>query len=97
MHTFCPRFTFSYMENTDDTFKIPVTYRGEELSFPAKFLMSGYTHKIQVEVDEQLIMFEPDEERNYRAILNAAQLEKGAKIDVPLLQAIAAVLESVVN
>jgi len=85
------------MENTDNTLEIPVTYKGEELCFPAKLLMTGYTHKIQVEVAEQLIMFEPDDEGNYRAILDQSQLEKGTKVDVPLLQAIAQVLESVVK
>ena len=85
------------MDNEDDLLEIPVTYKGEELSFPAKFLMNGYTHKIQVVVNEQLTMFEPDEERNYRAIVDAAQLEKGANVDVALLQAISAVIESVVK
>jgi len=85
------------MDNPEDSLEIPITYKGQELSFPAQLLMTGYTHKIQVEVDGQLIMFEPDEERNYRAILNAEQLEKGAKVDVGLLQAIAQVIESVVK
>jgi hypothetical protein len=81
----------------DDALEIPVTYKGQELSFPARLLLTGYTHKIQVEVDGQLIMFEPDEERNYRAVLDTNQLEQGARPDVPLLQAIAAVIESVVK
>ena len=85
------------MENPDNALEIPVTYKGEEFSFPAQLIMSGYTHKIQVEVGDQLIMFEPDEERNYRAILDAALLDKGTKVDVGLLQAIAAVIESVVK
>jgi hypothetical protein len=81
----------------DDALEIPVTYEGQELSFPARLLLTGYTHKIQVEVDGQMIMFEPDEERNYRAVLDTNQLEQGARPDVPLLQAIAAVIESVVK
>jgi len=85
------------MENTDDNLEIPVSYKGDELSFPAKFLMLGYVHKIQVDVDGHQIMFEPDEERNYRAILDNSQLEKGIKVDAQLLQAIAAVIESVVK
>ena len=84
------------MENADNSIEIPVTYKGEDLSFPAELLMSGYTHKIQVEVDGQIIMFEPDEERNYRVVLNAGQLEKETKLDVGLLKAIAEVIESVV-
>ncbi|GEO04600.1 hypothetical protein AAE02nite_22640 [Adhaeribacter aerolatus] len=85
------------MAASDAVLEIPVTYRGEELVFPAQVLMTGYTHKIQVDIDGQFIMFEPDEERNYRAVLDQAQLEKGARIDIELLQAIARVLESVVK
>ncbi|MDB5262850.1 MAG: hypothetical protein JWQ14_2131 [Adhaeribacter sp.] len=85
------------MDNSDDYLEIPVTYKGQELSFPAKFLMSGYNYKIQVEVEGQLIMFEVDEERKFRALLNEAQLQKGIKVDVALLQVIAIVLESVVK
>lgn len=81
----------------EDSLEIPVTYRGEELNFPATFVPSGYTHKIQVEVNGELVMFEPDEERNYRALLDASQLEKGSKLDINLLRAIAAVIESVVK
>lgn len=58
--------------------------------------MTGYTHKIQVDVNGRIIMFEPDEERNYRAMVDAAQLKKAAKVDVALLQAIAHVIESVI-
>jgi len=85
------------MENTEDSLEIPVTYKGEELSFSARFLMLGYIHKIQVEVDGQVIMYEPDEERNYRVVLTAAQLEKGVKLDIELLKAIAEVIQSVIK
>ncbi|GEO04497.1 hypothetical protein AAE02nite_21610 [Adhaeribacter aerolatus] len=59
--------------------------------------MTSYTYKIQVEVNDQLVMFEPDEDRNYRAMLDPAHLENGAKLEVQLLQAIAEVIESVVK
>ncbi|WP_026464626.1 hypothetical protein [Adhaeribacter aquaticus] len=85
------------MDNFDNNLEIPVTYKGEEYSFPARVVITGYTHKIGVEVDNQLILFEPDEERNYRAVLGPAQLEKGIKVDIALLKAIAAVIESVVK
>ena len=85
------------MENSDDSFEIPVSYRGEEFSFPAQLVITGYTHKIQVEVDKQVIMYEPDEERNYRPVLTAAQLESGVKLDINLLKAIAEVIQSVIK
>ena len=85
------------MDTFDNALEIPVTYKGQEFSFPARFVLSGYTHKIQVEVNGQVIAFEPDEERNYRAMLDPAQLEKGLRVDIGLLQAIAEVIESVVK
>jgi hypothetical protein len=81
----------------DDTFEIPVTYKGDEQSFTAKILMLGYTHKIQVWVKDKEIFFEPDEERNYRALIDTTKLNTGKEIDIDLLKAIAESIESVVN
>lgn len=80
-----------------DALEIPVTYRNENLLFPAQVIFSGYTHKIQVNVNDQLFVFEPDEERNYRAIWDPTQLTNGPQPDVALLQRIAAVLDSVIR
>lgn len=85
------------MDTTDNFLEIPVTYKGEELSFQAKLILSGYTHKIQVAVNEQQVVFEPDEERNYRVLIDQSQLEKGVQLDVALLQAIAQVLDEIVK
>ncbi|KAA5547841.1 hypothetical protein [Adhaeribacter rhizoryzae] len=85
------------MDDTDNLLEIPVTYKGEELSFTGKLILSGYIHKIQVDVTGQQVIFEPDEERNYRVIIDQSQLEKGVQLDVALLQAIAQVLESVIK
>ncbi len=71
-------------------------YRGQELSFPCRLLMQGYTYAIEVDVEGQFIRFEPDEERNYRAVLTTEQVQKGIKIDIELLKAIAKVIESVI-
>ena len=78
----------------DDYFEIPVTYRGEERSFTFRFLMTGYTHKIEVDVDGVLVLFEPDEDQNYRALVDESQI-KNIKLDVDLLRAIAEVIESI--
>ena len=78
-------------------FAIPVTYKCEERDFTSRLLMSGYTHKLEVQVDDHLILFEPDEDQNYRAILDETQLHKNSKIDIGLLQAIARVIESTVK
>lgn len=79
----------------EDAFEIPVTYKGEEFSFPACFLFHGYTHKIQVDVFGEKINFEPDEERNFRPILTNEQLDRKLKVDLGLLKEIVEVIESV--
>lgn len=81
----------------DEYFEIPVTYRGEELSFNSRLIMSGYTHKFEVNVNDQLIFFEPDDSGNYRAIVDQSQLNNNLKFDSELLKAIAGVIESIRN
>jgi hypothetical protein len=78
----------------DDVLEIPVTYKGEELIVMAKVILAGYGYKFQIEVDGQEVLFEPDEERNFRAMLNYDDLDKGVSIDKHLLKAIADVLNS---
>lgn len=70
-----------------DVFELPVTYKGQELQFPAQLLPSGYTHRFQVNVFGQDVLFEPDEERTYRALVDPEKPNK--QISVDLLQAIA--------
>ncbi|MCU7552668.1 hypothetical protein OCK74_26345 [Chitinophagaceae bacterium LB-8] len=73
---------------------IPVIYKGKEIEFTASVLKSGYDYKFKVNVNDIDILFEPDEERNYRAIINPEFLEGRNKIDAELLQAIASTLEA---
>ncbi len=83
----------------DESLEIPVSYQGQELSFPCRVVRSGYNYTFQVEVEGRLITFEPDEEGNYRAALGASALtgREDAKIDTGLLQSIAEVIESVIK
>jgi hypothetical protein len=53
----------------EDTFELPVLYQQQEIILPATLVQMGYTYKIYVRVGEHEIVFEPDEERNLRAIL----------------------------
>jgi len=88
----CVKFedTQNAAENMTQEFELPVTYKGEEILFPAKFQFLGYTHRFLVGVYGEEIVFEPDEERNYRALLEANKLTKHLTLD--LLQAIAEAL-----
>ncbi len=74
-----------------DFFDLPVEYNGNEKLFPAELQPMGFTHKIKVTVEGIEILFEPDEERNYRAVNYDSG--KSISIDLGLLQAICKTLD----
>lgn len=78
----------------EDEFDLPVLFRGEEKSFRGRLLLYGYSYKIQVIVDDQAILFEPDEERNWRALIDIDETVKHKPVNVELLQSIAGALDS---
>lgn len=77
-----------------DEFEIPIDYKGQEYVFKARLLNFGYTYKIQVDVNGIDVLFEPDEERAYRAVVAPEFMEGKHKIDGDLLQAIVTTIES---
>ena len=79
----------------DESFDIQVVYKGQELLFKGELLAYGYSYKIQVEVNGSIILFEPDEERNFRATINPENIQDGTKIDIELLKCIGDFLEKV--
>jgi hypothetical protein len=79
----------------DDTFYLTVNYRNKEIEFPAQFLRTGYSYRIQVDVYGTIISFEADEERNWRAIAEGEHPLQNKNINAELLQAIAHSLEDI--
>ena len=80
-----------------DSFDIPVSYKGNKIMYPASLISTGYTYKIQVDVYGKLISFEPDEERNFRAVINWDDLHEAGNVDKELLKEIAQAIESIVK
>lgn len=76
-----------------DLFELPVEYKGNEILFPAELLPMGFTHKIKVTVDGTDIFFEPDEERNYRAMTAETDFGGKEQLNKPLLEAICITLD----
>ncbi len=76
-----------------DLFDLPVEYKGKEILFPAELLPMGFTHKIKVNVEGTDILFEPDEERNYRAVIANTDVERMATSNKDLLQLICRTLD----
>ena len=82
---------------TEDGFEIPVTYKGKDWSFPARLQSFGYVHKILVDVNGVEIQLEPDEERNYRAVIVDPEHPGASKVDTGLIAAIVEVVEALVK
>lgn len=81
----------------EDGFDIPVTWKGKEYLFPAQLQSFGYTHRIVVDVNGVEVQLEPDEERNYRAIVADPDQPGASGLDAGLIGAIVEVIESVVK
>ena len=78
-----------------DTFGLPVEYKNETLMLPAQLAHSGYSHAFKVELNGQEVLFEPDEEGSYRALVKPEELNESLKVD--LLEAVAAAIEKVLR
>lgn len=76
-----------------EEFQLPVSFNNQEYEFPAKLLQYGYTIKLQVEIDGQTVLYEPDEERNWRAVIPYEEIPNAKVINPALLQAVATVIE----
>jgi hypothetical protein len=73
----------------DNTFEIPLTYKSKDISLPAEYISTGYSYKINVDVFGQVISFEPDEERNFRALVSYEDIQEARKVDKTLVEEIA--------
>lgn len=78
----------------NEEFELPVVFDNNQYRFKTRLLQLGYTHKFQVDVDGIELLFEPDEERNYRAWIDPANQEALLKVNPHLLKEIALALES---
>ena len=72
----------------DYDLEIPVTYKNKEMIFYSKFIQFGYSCKFEVDVNGTMIFFEPDEERNFRAMIDPTIDHANHKIDKELIQLI---------
>jgi hypothetical protein len=81
-------FVYSQM---DHHFSIPVTYKGAEMQFEARFQTWAYGRRFYVFIEGVEVLFEQDEEGSIRAIMPAE--EKGKIPAKELLQDIAAVIQ----
>lgn len=77
----------------DNEFELSIEFNGKEQIFQGTLIVQGYTHKFKIAVNDHDIFFEPDEERNYRAMVIYGDELPEKEIDVELLKSIAKELE----
>ena len=74
----------------DERFLLEVSYRGETMKYDAEMRYYGYVYKVAVDIDGLLVIFEPDEEGEYRALVSPEQISrKDNALEFGLLQALA--------
>ena len=81
----------------EEPFELPLVYKGEQLLLKASLLVTGYAHKFSVDINGQIIIFEPDEERNYRAVIPYDDIGKNKPVDIELLKDITRAIETIVQ
>jgi hypothetical protein len=50
--------------------ELPVRYKEVDLLLPMELVRWGYTHRFKIMIEEVSYFFEPDEEGNYRAMID---------------------------
>ena len=77
----------------EEQFELPVVFNKQELHFPAKLLNYGYSYKLEVEIEGTKVLFEPDEERNWRAVLMPGSMDHAKTSHPDLYRSIAEALD----
>jgi hypothetical protein len=79
-----------------ESFTFSIQYKNEERVFNAVLSQYGYLHRVTIPVGDIEVIFEPDEERNYRAVVPGID-RNNKEISPALLQAIAEKLVEIFN
>lgn len=79
----------------DEPFFLPVIFNGIEHQFEASLRRRGYGAVLEIRVHNALVIFERDEQGDWRAIVSEDQ--KGKAPDVDLLRAIGEAIEQILQ
>ena len=80
------------MENENE-FDLPILIDGSEIVVKITLMPYGYTHRFILFIGDTEIIYEPDEERNYRVMVNATESHKLTDKDRTLIHLVAAQLQ----
>lgn len=79
----------------DFDLELPVTYKGKELLFPLKVVPQGYVYRFVVQIENLEVIYEKDDEGEYRAMIAKPDEYKGKLPERELLEAINEVIVSI--
>ena len=63
----------------DNRFTISFSYNGRQYDLDTMFVRVGFVHQFHVQLDERTLIFEFDEERDYRVIDASSPASSGLK------------------
>ena len=63
-----------------EIFELEIEHNGKLQIFEGELRTLGYTHKIYIDVNGVAVIFEPDEERNFRAIVEGGNDKVHARL-----------------
>ncbi len=78
-----------------DSFSIDIDFNGKAYSFETRLEAVGYTYKFYIVANGAEVTFEPDEERNYRVIINVSDQSSIKDGDIELIKAVGAKIQSI--
>lgn len=78
-------------------FELALNYKGKDLLLPVRLMNYGTSYKLEVEIDGTKVLFEPDEERNWRAMISYEDVQANKKMDTGLLELIARELDAILK
>ncbi len=74
-------------------FELPVVYKGQEMEFGTRLVISGYAYQFIIIVNDRELVFEKDDEGNYRVINYTP--DAAVHVDTTLLEAIIGSLKEI--
>jgi hypothetical protein len=80
-----------------DEFELAISHKGKDLLLPVQLLNYGRSYKLEVEIGGTKVLFEPDEERNWRAMISYEDVQANKKLDKDLLELIAKELDAILK
>ncbi|WP_026632801.1 hypothetical protein [Dyadobacter alkalitolerans] len=75
----------------NETIRLPVEYLGASHEFPLTILTVGYTYQLHIQIEDKTLIFEQDEQHQYRVI---RQPGDETKVSKGLIEAIVSSLQS---